>query len=366
MNKYLLFLILFSFSSLLFANDKKKDNSDKEEKKESFINYFNFIPKVTKEFTCQDDFLDYNGLVVRNINIHVFDRYSKQLSKINLDTINIENKENLNPNQKLVKRQLLFKEGDLIDAALFADAERYLRENTIYTDAVIEIIPSADCVYADINVFVIDNRHWRAVFWASPESITTGIQLEDFAGLLQSLLIYGRGVFSKNNPYQLGIEYGVNNIKRSQIDLKASYDRQNIENKVQLLLKKDFNTYNTKWAGKINILNTSRKETESGFADDISPHYNMGLIKKDVWLARSFPMPKLFPDKKSMRFIVSARSTINHFYKTPENLPIQNYVNKQFYLGSFGIANRAWFGFEELYRFRDYDYLPRGFNLAIL
>lgn len=321
---------------------------------------------MTKEFACQEDFLDFDGLVIRNIDVHVFDRYSKQLSKIDLDSININYKKPDNANQKLVKRQLLFKEGELVDATLFADAERYLRENTIYTDAVIQIIPSQDCFFADIFICVIDNRHWRAIFWASPESIIVGGEIVDFAGLPHSLQIYGAGLFNLTNPYLFGASYRINNIARSQIDVSASYDKQNIAEVSRFLLEKRFIAYNTKWAGSIDISNSSRKETENGFADEISPHYNMGAIKKDVWLARSFAMPNFFPNKKSIRFIISGRSTINHFYKIPEELPIQNYVNRQFYLGSFGIANRAWFGFEELYRFRDYDYLPKGFNMAIL
>lgn len=369
MKNLLLFFLSFLVSNSLLASGDEEDNktsNSKEEKKESFIDYFNFIPKVSKEFACHEDFLDFDGLVIRNIDVHVFDRYSKRLSNIDLDSININSNEKDNANQKLVKRQLLFKEGDVVDATLFADAERYLRENTIYTDAVIQIVPSSDCLFADVIIYVIDNRHWRAIFWASPESITVGVEMVDFAGLPQSLRVFGSGLFNLTNPYRFGASYRINNIARSQVDLEASYDKQNIAEVSRFLLEKRFIAYNTKWAGSIDISNNSRKETENGFADEISPHYNMGAVRKDVWLARSFAMPNLFPNKKSMRFIISGRSTINHFYKIPEALPIQNYVNRQFYLGSFGIANRDWYAFEELYRFRDFDYVPKGFNIAIL
>ena len=359
-------LTIMPFFFLAAAENEKEEENSKKEKKESFVDYFNFIPKVSKEFAHQDDFSDFSGLIIRNIDVHFFDRFSPQITALDLDTVATQDENYKKSHKKLVKRQLLFKEGEIVDAALFADAERYLRENTIYTDAFIEVIPTQDCLYADIVIYVIDNRHWRAIFSASPEAINAGGTIVDFAGLPQSFQIVGSGLFHPTNPYRFGTSYRMNNIARSQIDVLASFERQNIQQRARLLVEKRFVAYNTKWAGSVDISNTTRKETENGFADEISPHYNMGLINKDIWLARSFAMPHLFPNKKSMRFIVSGRSTINHFYKIPEELPIQNYVNRQFYLGSFGLANRDWYGFEELYRFRDFDYVPKGFNMAIL
>jgi hypothetical protein len=35
-------------------------------------------------------------------------------------------------------------------------------------------------------------------------------------------------------------------------------------------------------------------------------------------------------------------------------------------MGSIGLANRDWYGFEELYRFRQFDYVPKGFNIAYM
>jgi hypothetical protein len=376
MNRLLLLVFSVLLSALAMASDndaresvkseKPEKEKEKSEKKESIIDYFNLLPKISREFVQSEEFTDYEGLEIRNIDVFVFDRFSEPISLKSIQHFEEKDSSAHKANKKLVYRQLIFKEGDKLDPLLMADAERFLRENTIYTDAYIRVVPTEDCRFADIQVYVQDNRHWRAIFWASPTSITVGAGAYDFAGLPQSLSISGSGLFTKNNPYSFDLMYGLKNIARSQIDMNVHYFRQNIAQTSRIELDKQFVAYNTKWAGKVDVAHTMRKETESGFADEISPDYNTAFIFKDVWMARSLPLPHLSEKNKFVRFVISGRATTKHHLFRPDNLPVQNFVNRQFYLASFGIANRNWYGIEELYRFRDYDYVPKGFNFAVL
>lgn len=379
MNKLLLLLLSVLLSSHVLASDagtaakdkpekesKKEKEEEKDEKKESFIDYFNLKPKISREFVQYEEFTDYEGLEIRNIDIYVFDRFSDPISLKNIKNFEETDSTAHKANKKLVYRQLIFKEGDILDPVLMADAERFLRENTIYTDAYIRVVATDDCRFADVQVYVQDNRHWRVLFAASPTSITMGAAAYDFGGLPQRISISGSGLFARNNPYSVDFRYGLKNIARSQIDLNTHFFKQNISQTATLGLEKNFVAYNTKWAGSFDFTHSLRKETESGFADDISRDYNTALVYNDVWIARSLPLPNLSSKNKSIRFIVSGRATVKKFLERPADLPVQNFVDRQFYLGSFGIANRDWYGIEELYRFRDYDYVPKGFNFAVL
>lgn len=348
------------------GNKEGKENKpEKDPKKLSFIDYFNLLPKISREFALSDAFDVYEGYEIRNIDIFVLDRFVDPISKKSIQNFEETDSTAHKANKKLVHRQLIFKEGNKIDPILMSDAERYLRENTIYTDAYITLHCTELPNLVDVEIYVQDNRHWRAIFWASPTSISVGAGFHDFAGLPQRLEIMGSGLFSKNNPYSFDIKYRLKNIAKSQIDLETQFFKQNIAQTSQFKLGKEFVTYNTKWAGSFDIKHTIRKETENGFADEISSDYNMGLVSKDTWIARSFAMPNANRSKTS-RLVVSARATVNKHLFIPEDLPIQNYVDRQFYLGSFGLASREWYGIEELYRFRDFDYIPKGFNFALL
>ena len=139
------------------------------EKKEKFIDYFNLMPKAVRDYTPSDFFEAYKNVEINSIEVFVVDRFDVPVYE--QDDINdaqlIQSKRGIQ-SSVLVRKQLLFKEGDVVDPRLVADTERNIRENTIYKDAIITIEQTPHLPGVDIKVYAHDNRHWKAIFWGTP------------------------------------------------------------------------------------------------------------------------------------------------------------------------------------------------------
>ena len=331
--------------------------------KEKFIDYFNLMPKAIRDYTPNDFFIEFNNEVINSVEVFVVDRFDdpvynqKDIANAKL----VENKRGLS-SAVLVQKQLLFKIGGYVDSRLIADTERNIRENTIYKDAVIKVERTPNISGVDIEVYVHDNRHWKAIFWGSPTSLTLGGSFHDFFGVAQKLSFYGSGIIDPHNPYRVGAFYKVNNIARSQIAMEFNYNKQNQSEGYGFEIGRKFFAYNTKWAGKLSASNNARKVE----VNSISNQYNNKYFTSEAWLARSFGLNKLNIKHESLRLIVSARAVITKHYQIPDDQPFQNFVNNQIYLGAIGLANRDWYGFEALYKFRQFDYVPKGFNTSFI
>lgn len=339
------------------------NSTDEDIKKEKFIDYFNLMPKAVRDFTPSDFFEAYENMTINTIEVYIVDRFDDPVyDQDHLEDLNlVENKRATNT-ALIVRKQLLFKESEPVDPQLIADTERNIRENTIYKDAIIKITPTPYIGGVDVKVYAHDNRHWKAIFWGSPTSLTLGGQFYDFFGVAQQAGFYGAGLIDPRNPYSVGAFYEVSNIARSQISLDLEFNRQNLSQNYGFQIQRKFFAYNTKWAGRFRFSNNARKIEDN----DINNDYNNKFFSGEAWLARSFPLKKLNIKKPTMRLIVSARGIIRDNYKIPEDQPSQNFVSKQIYMMSLGLANRDWYGFEELYRFRQFDYVPKGFNMAVI
>lgn len=330
--------------------------------KEKFIDYFSIMPKQVRDYTPNDFFISYNGQEINTIDIYIVDRFDEPVFNMEyLDSANLIDSKRGDFSSTLIRKQLLFNQGDTVDSRLFADTERNIRENTIYKDAIIKIEKTPHINGVNIKVYVHDNRHWKAIFWGAPTSLTLGGSIYDFLGISQKLEITGGGVIDPINPYNFSTNYEVKNIFKSQINLNLNYYKQNQAQSYSAKISRDFFAYNTKWAGMLKAENNSRKIENNG----ISKSYNNQFLNIDSWLARSFSLPKMNIKSPNLRFIISGRAVSTNHHKIPENQPFQNFVNKQFYITSFGFANRNWYGFEELYKFRQFDYVPKGVNLAV-
>ncbi len=366
----LIFLTLISFAfaqeeieSFVIDSNAIDSIQKKTKKQEKFVDYFYLMPKAVRDYTPSDFFVEFQNLEINSIEVFIVDRFDDPVygqEDIN-DVKLVENKRG-NHSAVIVKKQLLFKIGELVDPRLVADTERNIRENTIYKDALIKIEQTPHIPGVDVKIYAHDNRHWKALFYGTPTSLTLGGSFFDFFGIAQKASFYGAGIIDPRNPYNVGVFYKVNNIARSQISLGLDYNKQNQSESYSFQLKRNFFAYNTKWAGKLAVSNNARKiET-----NEISNRYNNRFINADAWLARSFGLKNLNERHESLRMIISLRGVVKKNYVIPDDQPFQNFVNKQIYLGSIGLANRDWYGFEELYQFRQFDYVPKGFNLALI
>ena len=361
--------------------EKSKDSSDKKDKKDKkFIKIFNEPGKSKRPYSVTDDFLIYEELKINSIQIKTLELQAKSLSErdvLESKDEKAQKKKREKLNERVVLHQVLFKVGDKIDAALFADTERFIRKNTIYNDAVITVEPAEDCSYADVIIYVQDDRHWRLV--ATPDldaSLELGVEFFDFLGVNQSFEVTAKGIVNPKDPYKFDIDYKVKNVANTKIDVKLGYDKSNLRQRYGFNVKRKFFAYNTKWAGAVASEWTHEKWQNKSFKVGYDAVFN----EQDFWLARSFAMPTGLNLDERVRFIISSRLYRKAYTKLPDNATANiqtnpftntnaddvNNLNENFYLGSVGIGTHDYHAIDRLYYFNQYDYVPKGFNIALV
>ena len=138
----------------------------------------NLPQKTNRSISVREDFLPFEGMEIASIEVIVFDEKNQVIedtAQWNPNVHFVSKPNQYRWNAKLVKRQLMFREGDLVDAQLMVDNEVVLRQRTIYRDAVIQL-HIIDDHRVKINVLVQNNRHWQVLFEGGPGSIQLGLE----------------------------------------------------------------------------------------------------------------------------------------------------------------------------------------------
>ena len=152
--KWLLHLSLLFFVIVSTARGQIESNAiDSAEEDNVFVyedpkgfgkvlNLVNLPQKTNRSISVREDFLPFEGMEIASIEVIVFDEKNQVIedtAQWNPNVHFVSKPNQYRWNAKLVKRQLMFREGDLVDAQLMVDNEVVLRQRTIYRDAVIQL-----------------------------------------------------------------------------------------------------------------------------------------------------------------------------------------------------------------------------------
>ncbi|MFC2116857.1 hypothetical protein ACFLTU_10300 [Bacteroidota bacterium] len=266
---------------------------------------------------------------------------------------------------RVVKNQLLFEEGDLVDPNEFADNERILRGLPFIQDAriyVLETSPGSDS--ADIHIVTKDNF-----------SIGIGGVLSDYdAGKLEifekNLFGLGHELFmtfhwdAQRSP-RLGNEiyYKVNNLGGSFISSKIKYAQIFDAETYALEFQRRFFTPDIKWAGAINLERT-RRLGYIDYPDTVDEVLPLKYNIYDAWAGRSF---KLRSQRRlsgnRMNFVIASRLYRSHYIERPvvtDNI-FYDYQNKNGWLTSFSLSSQSFFKSNLILDFGRTEDIPQGF-----
>ena len=97
---------------------------------------------------------------------------------------------------------------------------------------------------------------------------------------------------------------------------------------------------------------------------------NITYNTQDVWLARSFELPKsLGKDFDLMRLVVSARMDRYQYNSRPYEVSpdgSQIFLNRTYFLGSIGLANWDYYLDHSVYYLDKAEYFSKGFNPSVI
>jgi hypothetical protein len=267
---------------------------------------------------------------------------------------NLLNKTHLNTNEFIVRKNLLFSEGDTLSPLIISDNERILRQLPYIDDSRIIVVPVSD---SEVNIIVLTKDVYSFGVTAELQSVKKGsVSLFDknILGLgheFRFLIPFNPDL--PNSP-GFGLSYEVNNIAKSFINLKLNYFYGLGEKTYGFSLQKDLVSSTTKYAGGISVREMFTTVDLDTLPNPVPLKYNL----QDYWFERSFLLNK----ESVSRLIIGARYTNNNVFNHPEILPDSYHYLQQYriFLGSLSFSVQKYFKTSLLYAYGRTEDIPYG------
>ncbi len=344
------------FDLLFDVSDKKK-----KPKKDSLAH----IPKR------------YDGKIVGQISIKQIDIFGPKVTDTTgqpkTGVARFFNKMHVNTRDRVIRNNLLIKEGDFINQHKIADNERMLRLLKFIRDARIIIQPRAT-TSDTVDLLVITQDVMSLSGSLEPEGLTEAtIHVNDNNILGTGHQMDNAILIEPEEKQYLGYRgtYQMPNIGGSFLEANLNYYNTNFEDIYRLQVNRDFVVPAIKYAGGAELSFIERTTfapwIDSYYvADTFSsgeeiPMMPYSLWYQDYWLARSF-VPDFVIQNKRSRVTMALRYSQTHFKERPFVLADSNtaFHNTHLVLAKLGFSKRYYTTEQMVYTYGRTEDIPIG------
>lgn len=320
-----------------------------------------------KEITGSSEisYLEFSGMKIRKIEIRRLNVFGSNINGPEFydpnRTERLLNKTHLNTNESIIRKNLLFHEGDTISPLNLSDNERFLRELPYIDDARILVVPVSD---SEADIIVV-----------TKDIYSLGAKIS-FGGFEKgSLSVFEKNIFGMGHefgieiPYDsrstdspgFGMNYKINNISKTFVNLATYYYDGLGEKTFGFDLNRKLISSLTKYAGNISIREMFTSDDLDTLPVPAPVKYNL----QDYWLLRSF----LLDAKSVMRLILGVRYTNNNVFSHPFILPDSYHYLQQYkiFLGSVSYSVQKYYKASLVYGYGRTEDIPYGllYNITL-
>jgi hypothetical protein len=303
-------------------------------------------------------YLGYSGKKIRKIEIERLDVFGTNVNYPSYyNPNNIEkllNKTHFSTNEFIIRKNLLFTEGDTVSPLIMSDNERILRQLPYIDDARI-IVSQVSEEEVDVVVRTKDIYSLGAGFsYTNIEKGTVSLFEKNIFGMGHEFGIEVPYDADASDSPGFGVKYNVNNIIKSFIDLNLYFTDGLGEKSYGFGLNKRLLSSTTKYAAGISI----RQMITSEDLDTLSVPAPLKYNLQDYWILRSFLI-----DKESVkRIIFGIRYTNNNVFDRPYIMPDSYYYlqNYRLYLGSAAFSMQKYYKTNLIYSYGRTEDIPYG------
>lgn len=267
---------------------------------------------------------------------------------------NLLNKTHLNTNEFIIRKNLLFSEGDTLSPLILSDNERLLRQLPYIDDSRIIVIPVSE---NEVNIVVLVKDIYSLGVDAQLHSLKKGtVSVFD-----KNILGLGHE-FRFEMPFDptlpdspgIGFIYNINNIRRSFINLKINYFTGLGQKTYGFSLVRDLVSSTTKYAGGISVQEMFTSTDLDTLPEPAPLRYNL----QDYWIERSFLLNK----ESVSRLIIGARYTNNNVFNHPLILYNTYHYLQQYmlFLGTISFSVQKYYKTSMLYAYGRTEDIPYG------
>lgn len=375
-NKKIVVFILLCFclqSNYGQVVNSKKDSKEKKDSTEIYNRIRNYSkknkftqtvhklffrsnkPHKKEEILEQIDTTNFEGKIIRNINIVTLDPFGHSIS----DTTKMPknwgertgNRLHLKTKKIAIYNLLLFKRNSVYNAYKVQESERLIRSQKYVTAVRVTnklVGFASDSV--DVTIRVLDSWSTIPKFAISSNRVSVGIKEKDFFGSGQQLEYQFTNRFDDGRNAN-DITYTVPNIKNTYIGTTLHYKIDLDNNYIKSInTERLFYSPLTQWAGGVYIGQNFRKDTLQ--APDKSFAYQPFKNNfQDFWAGKA---TKVFEDENGIMNLVTTARFLNVDYtETPTELydPTHFYSDEKFILSGIGLNRRKFI--KDTYIFRN-------------
>ncbi|GAA3756648.1 hypothetical protein [Flavobacterium ginsengiterrae] len=382
--KIIVFISLcFCFQSICAQTDKtKKENPPKKDSTEIYTKIKNYSKKnkftqtlhkllfrtkrpKKKEIIIPTDSQNYEGKIIRNINIVTLDPFGYSITDTAAKPKNwgerTGNRLHLKTKKIAIYNLLLFKRNSVYDTYKVQESERLIRAQRYVTAVRITnelASPASDSV--DVTIRVLDSWSTIPRFSISSSRVSVGFKEKDFFGSGQQL------EYRFTNRFDDGangndITYTVPNIKNTYISTILHYNMDLDNNYTKSIdIERDFYSPLTKWAGGVFVGQNFRKDTLQA-PDQSFAFQTFKNNFQDVWVGKA---TKVYEDDNEAitNLITSARFLNLDYTESPDSLydPTHFYSDEKLLLMGVGLNRRKFIKDSYIFRNGQIEDVPIG------
>ncbi len=336
----------------------------------TFVSYGDTEIKAEQAFKSTDQYLASAGKIIRKIEIKNLRIFGPPLiESVNYDSCltKDENKLHINTSDKVIYNNLLFREGDTVNPAIFAENGKLLRELPYIQNATIQVYDvSKDSV--DILVVIKDVFEW-AIY-------PVIISAKKWRLRVKNVNVLGLG-HEFDNTFSFDANespvfkwtysaYTIKNIRRSFIDCKLSYEKLDEGIDYRVDITRSFIPYKVNWGGGILFLKRERDITYA-VNDSVTAPWDLSFNQKDIWIGKQFPLNWLKTRNNYPVWFVPAIRLINTHYTDRPEIPDSSFSmkNKTDIMGSIAFSRQEYYRVNYLNEFGKTEDFPYGFLLKL-
>ena len=268
----------------------------------------------------------------------------------------------------VIKNELLFKEGDVVDPLAFSDTERNLWLKNIYKDIKFIFIPE-DGDAVDVVIYIRDRWNWSLQTDIDFTHLSTGPVFSNLLGFPQQVALTGSFNYRLDNPYTISALYMYSNIAATHIDVTVSGRFDNLQRGGQFIINRPFFSGKTKWAGHaiLNYYDERYIIPSPGGPALLAPNK---VDNQDLWIALTLNLPGKLSKTYPMYKLIAAARMIRTGY--PQRLYIYSndgtisFLNQTSVLGGLGFAQWDYYVDHNIYTLVQAEYFPKGISGAII
>lgn len=328
---------------------------------------------VMRTQNSEERFREYAGKVIRNIEVEVLPPYGMSVYDTTYQEEdmgwlkNFANKTHMKTADGVIRRQLTIKPGMVLSPFELVQNEILLRQLDYIDDANILVteVPS-DTNQVDVLLICKDQLSWGGSVESNfLNSLVLGMENKNFLklGHVFNYEFSYRG--TKEKKWGNILEYKVNSLWGSHINIRGYYQNDYREKQVRVELERRFLTSHMKWAGGLAV-------GRIYYADDL-PDRRVNRLDdlfnyhfQDVWLGKSFLLPYRYSYNQNM--YVTARFFTTLFNGRPFVSGDTNhlYYNRRDYFAGFTYIKLKYYKANLIYDFGRTEDIPTGLYLSFI